>query len=389
MVAALREDREDLVRAESLDLDLVRVAGIYGPNAAGKSNVISALQFMQQAVRKSHRDWKPDGPIPQKPFLLDSEHRSQPSLFEADFLLKGVRYKYGFCLDAKEILEEWLFAYPNGRRQTWFNRDSKTSQIFSFGKQLKGSNRAIEGLTRKNSLFLSVAAENNHQTLLEIYRWFSGLDFIIGTERLEDAGVTETLLEEEANRSIILNFLRLADLGISGLSFWREPLFAGPTTQHNPLVQKFSLMHQTGSGPASLPLDEESRGTRVWLHLAGPILYTLALGSILCIDELDASLHPYLALEVIRIFQDVKSNPNNAQLIFNTHDTTLLGNLLGGPVLHRDQIWFVEKDNEGSTHLYPLTDFKPRKFENLERGYLQGRYGAISFIKPVPVAEDV
>jgi AAA15 family ATPase/GTPase len=146
--------------------------------------------------------------------------------------------------------------------------------------------------------------------------------------------------------------------------------------------------HQSAEGPVGLSLNQQSRGTQAWFSLAGPILGTLDLGSLLCIDELDASLHPYLAREVIRLFQDPKKNPNDAQLLFNTHDTTLLGNLLGEPGLHRDQIWFVEKDQEGASHLYPLTDFKPRKFENVERGYLQGRYGAIPFIEPAAIEED-
>jgi AAA15 family ATPase/GTPase len=117
------------------------------------------------------------------------------------------------------------------------------------------------------------------------------------------------------------------------------------------------------------------------------ILPVLNAGAVLCVDELDTSLHPHLALETIRMFQDPVRNPKHAQLLFNTHDTVLLGNLAGGPHLRRDQVWFVEKDGEGATHLYPLTDFKPRKDENLERGYLQGRYGAIPFVEPPSAVE--
>ena len=100
----------------------------------------------------------------------------------------------------------------------------------------------------------------------------------------------------------------------------------------------------------------------------------------IAIDELESSLHPLLAQSVIKLFNDPETNPRNAQLIFTTHDTNLLGTSLGGPVLRRDQIWITEKDRDGATKLYPLTDYKPRKDENLERGYLQGRYGAIPFL---------
>lgn len=122
-----------------------------------------------------------------------------------------------------------------------------------------------------------------------------------------------------------------------------------------------------------------------WISLIGPILGALRSGAGLFIDEFNVSLHPHLVLEIIRVFQDPARNPKRAQLIFNTHDTTILGTLLDGPQLCRDQVWFVEKNGEGATHLYPLTNFKPRKDENLERGYLQGRYGAIPFIESAPL----
>ena len=98
------------------------------------------------------------------------------------------------------------------------------------------------------------------------------------------------------------------------------------------------------------------------------------------VDELEASLHPKLALEIVKQFNNPQTNPKNAQLIFTTHDTNLLGNDAGEPVLRRDQVWLTEKDKEGATVLYPLTDYKPRKAENVERGYLQGRYGAIPYL---------
>jgi AAA15 family ATPase/GTPase len=125
-------------------------------------------------------------------------------------------------------------------------------------------------------------------------------------------------------------------------------------------------------------MDQESDGTRAYLALLGPAVDALKKGAPLLIDELDASLHPLLAIQLIRLFNTPSSNPKGAQLIFNTHDT----NLLSGGVLRRDQIWFTEKGNDATSHLYPLSDFKPRRQENLQNGYLQGRYGAIPFINP-------
>jgi uncharacterized protein len=382
MVASLREGRLDLIRSEGLDLDLVRAAAIYGANAAGKSNVLSALRFMRSAVKDSHRLWRPEGPIPREPFLLDDSSRGSASLFEVDLLLDGVRYQYGFKLDAERILEEWLYSYPKKRRQLLLSRDSSAPEPFLFGKHLKGNHRLVQALARENSLFLSVAAANNHQMLLPLYRWFAdGLHVSSAEDRTADLSVTLAMLSPEPERrAAVVDLLELADLGIADLELREERREGMFLFEAAAVPRALEIKHRTGSGLVSLPLQKESRGTQAWISLTGTILWALERGALLLLDELDASLHPRLALEVIRIFQDPARNPRNAQLLFTTHDTTLLGNLLGEPSLHRDQVWFIEKNQDGASHLYPLTDFKPRKFENLERGYLQGRYGAIPFI---------
>lgn len=382
MVASLREGRLDLVRSEGLDLDLVRAAAIYGANAAGKSNVLSALRFMRNAIKDSHRLWRPEGPIPREPFLLDDSSRGSASLFEVDLLLKGVRYQYGFKLDAERILEEWLYSYPKKRRQLLFSRDFAAPEPFLFGKHLKGNHRLVQALVRENSLFLSVAAANNHQMLLPLYRWFAdGLYVSSAEDRTIDLSSTLAMLAAEPERrAAVVDLLELADLGIADLELREERREGMFVFEAAAAPRVLEIKHRTGRGLVSLPLQKESRGTQAWISLTGTILWVLERGALLLLDELDASLHPRLALEVIRLFQDPARNPRNAQLLFTTHDTTLLGNLLGEPSLHRDQVWFVEKNQDGASHLYPLTDFKPRKFENLERGYLQGRYGAIPFI---------
>ena len=129
-----------------------------------------------------------------------------------------------------------------------------------------------------------------------------------------------------------------------------------------------------------LPLNQESAGTITLVALATRLTRVLANGSLLCVDEIDSSLHPMLIMEILKLFQTPERNPHGAQLLFTTHDTTLLGNIAGPAPLRRDQVWFAEKDDVGATHLYPLTEYRPRREENLERGYLQGRYGAVPFI---------
>lgn len=410
VASSLAGSPESLVHLQEEGLDLVRTAAIYGANAAGKSNVLNALRFMSLAVVRSHRGWGPGAPVPREPFLLDVACRIAASRFEADFLLDRVHYLYGFSLDSERILEEWLYAFPNRRKQLWFRRDAKAEEPFKFGKSLRGNNRTIASLTRGNSLFLSAAAENNHEMLLPIRSWFASR-LVFSTQG--NVYTTANLLT--GRKRLVLDLLKLADLGIADvdlkenpkdnltktdrfLAFLKDHLGASEKGALERLdldfasLRSLELTHSSSGDPAGirLPLELESEGTRTWISLAGPLLTVLEAGSVLCVDELDRSLHPRLALEVVRIFEDPNRNPKNAQLIFNTHDTALLGNLLGGAGLRRDEVWFVEKDTAGATHLYPLTDFKPRRDENLERGYLQGRYGAIPFIAPAPfaVAED-
>jgi predicted ATPase len=143
-------------------------------------------------------------------------------------------------------------------------------------------------------------------------------------------------------------------------------------------LQVIRLLHRLGDTAVPFKMDQESDGTLAYLALLGPAVDAIKKGTPLLIDELDASLHPLLAIQLLRLFNTPSSNPKGAQLIFNTHDT----NLLSGGVLRRDQIWFTEKGNDATSHLYPLSDFKPRREENLQNGYLQGRYGAIPFINP-------
>jgi hypothetical protein len=193
-------------------------------------------------------------------------------------------------------------------------------------------------------------------------------------------------------RAAITRMVAAADLGIVDLQHYEEKSLEDA----RPLIEAFNSMlkskgksievpevwgqvkvlHQAGGHTIPFALEEESEGTKAFFTLLGPVISTLATGGIVCIDELDASLHPVLCMQLIRLFSDPSSNSQAGQLIFNTHDT----NLLSSGLLRRDQIWFTEKNDDGSTHLYPLSDFKPRKNENLESGYLQGRYGAIPFL---------
>jgi AAA15 family ATPase/GTPase len=372
---------------------LLPVAAIYGANASGKTTVLRALQFMDRAIHNSHRRWEPEQPIPLEPFA--GEVPECPAKFALDFIHADVFHQYGFAANSTAVLEEWLYVYPKGKKQTWFHR--KAGKPIAFSDKLAGENRVIEQLTRSNSLFLSAAAQNNHEMLLPIYNWFwSTLGFAIGSRSAGNRQTVEMCKDRET-RTLITRLLCIADLGIADLSVelgkvpdeFREKAKKAAEalasifeiSQENPFPDEATrsavkLLHRINGRLLPFELEQESAGTVAYLSLLGPIVSALRTGGVICVDELDSSLHPLIAIEIMRLFESRSQNPKCGQLIFNTHDT----NLLNTGVLRRDQIWFAEKDADGESHLYPLTDFKPRREENLEIGYLQGRYGAIPFI---------
>jgi AAA15 family ATPase/GTPase len=399
---------------------LLPVAALYGANASGKSNVLSALGFMRDAVIDSHRSWPPEGGTPREAFAWGSNRRS-PSMFEATFFVDGVRHQYGFLLDQTRVQEEWLFSWPKGRRQTWLERDADK---LSFGAHLRGENRVIEQVTRPNALFLSTAAQHKHEQLLPIYGWFRQIQTVrvegykeryadampaavaaamfaaaaaaaaasadsqggMGMIRVSDliephgerggaADAVSSLDKDGAEK--LRNLMKAADIGLSDFRIDKDRSGTGASKKD---PRQVLMRHDIGGSEAWLPLEQESGGTKALFRLGPAVIEALARGSLLVIDELEASLHTSVAAQLVSLFNDQRTNPRNAQLIFTTHDTNLLGTTLRDPPLRRDQIWLTEKDPAGATTLYPLTDFKPRSAENLERGYLQGRYGAIPFL---------
>jgi AAA15 family ATPase/GTPase len=391
LVAGPFTDLPDVVRHPAGTREgILPGAAIYGANGSGKTNVIRAVSFMWSAVTFSHKSWDPEGPIPNEPFMADEGSGREASEFETDFLLAGVRYRYGFRIDSEAVLEEWLHVYPNGKRQTWFHR--KRGTPIQFSKKMPGENKTIENLTRKNSLFLSAAAQNNHEALLPVYGWLAGMLFVHG-DRTPYLAHTANLCAQSNYKDQIAKLVSVADLGIADMVVEQakvpdqmralaeaiKTIFKIPEKGSVPETRaQVRLLHRFADKAVSLDIGQESDGTIAYLSLLGPVVDALKKGVPLLVDELDASLHPLLAIELIRLFNTPSSNPNGAQLIFNTHDT----NLLSSGVLRRDQIWFTEKGSDASSHLFALSDFKPRRQENLQNGYLQGRYGAIPFINP-------
>ncbi len=392
-------------------MKLVKSAIMYGANASGKSNLVSALDFVKKFVAKS-AEVRPDALVPIRQFQLDEETRTQPSEFEITFVHEGTRYEYGFSVDEKRVYDEWLIAFPKGSAQTWFERPADsdaTEDEWYFGRYLKGEKNKLIPLTRPNVLFLSIAAKFNNPQLYSVYEWFTTHLDIIDDEIPDHLLEFITLKRIQKNddlRNRVKNLLKIADLGILDFTIEESPAVSvspdlpedapeeiktlvsliSTMSESNDGLQRKQLsvvmQHQMKEGDTigvRFGINDESRGTRRLFGLSSLLFSVLQKGSVLIIDELDSSLHPVLARELLSMFHNPQINRNGAQIIFNTHDTTLLDLSL----FRRDQIWFMEKDNQGASHLYSLLDFKPRKTEAIGKGYLQGRYGAIPFLSNI------
>lgn len=368
-------------------------AVIYGANASGKSNVVSALHMMRRIVLTSHSRGNPSGGVPHAPFTLDPAFAKAPSSFEADFIIEGVRYHYGFTASYEVFLSEWLYAFPSGRMQKLFEREE---QKFTFGRGLKGRNKVIEALTRKNSLFVSAAAQNNHEELSTISNFFASIQFDnnisvhgqiaarqFGDSKLDNrviifldkigTGVvdyksTEMDVPEEAKKFNHAIRTALKEIMNDG----EGEKFELPDSADK--IDYIQLAHRSVDGEnIYFDIEQESEGTKRLLMFLGPVFRALDEGTLIVIDELNASLHSKVCEMIIALFSSPETNPKGAQLIATTHDT----NLLESKYLRRDQVWFTEKDMQGATQLYPLTDIRTRKGDNMEKAYLQGRYGAV------------
>ncbi|MFE7125104.1 ATP/GTP-binding protein [Streptomyces sp. NPDC057617] len=389
------------------DRPAVPVVAIFGANASGKSTVVDALWFFAVAVHASQARWLPGARVPRRPFLLNHVSRHEPSSYGVDLLLEGVRYVYGFSVTDTEVAEEWLYAYPKGRKRVLFERDR---MAMTYGATLTGERVAAERMMRPNSLYLSAGAQSSHGQLVPVWYALTSALIIGDNTRqafttFDEIGASRYEMFSRLGLPLWGEVLAAADLGVydirrgadgnmkskafqtgqSADSVWEEV----PQDFKDAASQPMEFIHRVGDDEFILPAAAESAGTKTWLNMATTAVMTILNGTSMWVDEIDVSLHPLLTAKLLTLFQNPELNPLGAQLIFTTHDASLLGTMLGDQVLRRDQVWFVEKSpRTGASTLYPLTDFKPRKGENFERRYLAGSYGAVPLL-PETAFEDM
>ena len=331
---------------------LLPALAIYGANAAGKSNVLHAMMTMKEMVVGNAAKASKGQKLPWEPF----GGIKQPTTFEIVFIYQGIRYTYGFSFDAKKIYKEYLFHWPNGREALIFSREDG---VFEFRENIN-EQMTLSNRTPDNKLYLVSSNDWNLPQTENAYRWFlEKLTFLM-------------IASGDDKKARILKELLLADLGITDVaiknSSGKAPVI---TTTHR-------IINEDGTTEYfQLLMEQESAGTQHFFTRIGGWLQALENGALLVVDEIEDSLHPLLTRRLIEMVQDKAINTKGAQLIFTTHDAMLLDLNF----FRRDQIWFAEKnDKTCATELYSLTSFSPRKGENVRKGYLQGRFGAIPFI---------
>ncbi len=392
--------QEKNVFSSGFGYDLLKSAVVYGANASGKSKLVEGMLFMKNFVENS-ANYQSNKRINTDPFKLSTVKEKEPSMFEVIFVYENEMYRYGFEVTTEKIISEWLYVRQNNGKPKETELFYREEQKFEYNKtKFKVKSLIDNDRVKENTLLLSKADVENEKTAKKVFHCITeNWQIIEGLNPNNYLGYTASKLEDKVFKNKIIDFLKDADLGIQDL----KPKLMG-VEELPKQVQEFILKNNEGKetkiysdvvtfhkqynefkeyiGQVEFSMnDDESSGTEKYFALSAPILDSLLNGHIFVIDELDATLHPNLVCKIVELFNSNITNPKNAQLIFNTHNTNLLSP--DAELFRRDQIWFTEKNHYGAAILYSLADFKTdkvRKDDNFEKNYIEGRYGAIPFL---------
>jgi AAA15 family ATPase/GTPase len=367
--------------------EVLRAAAVYGANGSGKSNLVKALGVVREMVLKGTRG---EEALPVVPFKLDAAKRDEPAHFEVELVSGEKHYSYGFEATAKQVEAEWLYEVePGGEERMLFEREAGDEKpVITLGEALgvdadgREFIRFVARGTRQNQLFMAEAGERNVLELDPVRKAIGRWEIV--SPNAVYRPLTDMLENSDGFRTVVASVLKEAGTGIHDLRV-RTDRGESPHANHDDQGPHVFGVHGLPSGEqVELSMDEESDGTRRLLNLA-PILHLMdehGPDALFAIDELEHSLHPNLSRMLLQVFFARAASGAAAQIIFTTHDT----NLLNRSILPRDSIWFVEKDVRGGSVLYPLSDMNQEQLDEvekqgkgLEKGYLQGRFGAIPF----------
>lgn len=387
------ENLNNTIQSKNFNESYLKSTAIYGANASGKTNFIRALTSAILMVRKSNSRNVNESLLEMQPFKFDAKTINEPCEFEFVFIKNDTKYVYGFSADINKIYSEYLYQYFSSKATLIFERKNVNEYKFKQSEKSK-----LEELATKNTekkLFLSTATAWNYELTREPYMWFAeNIDTF--NDCLTMNNFVFNKFENDKDNSLknfTINLLKQSDILISDYNFEIKSItnfipFDNPNLLNEKISQKevsISTLHEIEDDDGKtysyeLELQNESLGTQSLFFFSPVLKEAFENGKVIIVDEIDKSLHPLLIELIIKLFHNPDINKNNAQLIFNTHNT----NLLSLDLFRKDQIWFAEKDpKKGITDLYPLDDFSIRKTANIQKGYLNGRYGGIPFISEI------
>ena len=397
---AKRHERLSFPSGNSFAPHLLRSACLFGPNGAGKSALVKAFWFYRDFVVSSAKGTQEGEKIDVQYFKLDKEWRGQPTEFEATFIHDGTLYQYGFAVDSSRVWSEWLFSKPNAhdtKSRTLFQREYDQDEgkyVWNINKtKVQGEKEVWKNSTRDNALFLSTAIQLKADTFKQPFDWIQNYLRVIDSPERLSPGFTVQQCVEEGWKEKILNLLQSVDIRIrdinidirdADLTDFPDELFTDHARQE--LVRSLkgtkkyminSCHEDTDGNLVPFDFEDESDGSQVVFSISGPWMDVLSNGYTLVIDELHNSLHPLALKFLVNLFHDSRVNTENAQLIFTSHETSVMSK----GFLHQDQVWLVERDQTSSSRLIPLSDYKVRDISAFQKAYLDGRYGAVPHLR--------
>ena len=379
---SLKEHDYNVAKTDSTEI--LKVSAIYGANASGKTNVLQAFSYMKKRILVSD-DSKVNSPIDEEniySFMINDN----PISLEVEILAKNNKiYKYGFDILKDKIISEWLYEKRINKFYEIFERNNNNVQIMKVKNKLFD----LANIDDK-SLFLKSfrAIDKSNEDFNSVYEWFMNSNYLdLGDPKFEDAlnkRMSLRIVEDEKYRSELLAFIKTFDATIDSINI--SPNSLEEIKNMNGVV-KVELVHNYEDGKKALPISLESNGTMKMFHLFDFFMDALKNGMVLFVDELDAKLHPLLTRYIINLFHNSEKNIGNGQLIYSTHDTVNLNK----ETFRRDEIWFAEKDKNGISEIYSLSDYimedengnakKVRNDATYNKDYLTGRYGAIPVLE--------
>lgn len=380
---ALKEHEYNVAKTENGDY--LKVSAIYGANASGKTNVLQAFSYMKKKVLVSD-DSRINNNLSEEnifTFMINNE----PISLEVEILAENNKiYKYGFEVLNNGIISEWLYEKRVNKFYEIFDRTNNNIEVKDNKNKLLGLANVDE-----KTLFLNVFAkiDKNNEDFNNVYNWFIDANYLdLGDPNFENAlnnRISLKIIEDKKYKEELLKFIKTFDATIDSINISPNSLEELKNTNG---VVKVELVHNGEDGnKKALPLVLESNGTMKMFHLFDFLMDTLRNGRVLFVDELDAKLHPLLTRYIINLFHNSEKNIGNGQLIYSTHDTVNLNK----ETFRRDEIWFVEKDKNGVSELYSLSDYiiedengnakKVRNDATYNKDYLTGRYGAIPVLE--------